>query len=327
MRHVNIKQLRFFLLLMEYRDFGAVAACAQVRIPTVAYNLKILREITADPLFVKRYGRLEPTPGAIRLEKIARQLLDKWIGMVQSDDCNAISFFPGRQCSIGFSSSIGDAAVTEAIGSLCRRFPQHSFIARPVADKAALREFFDTGDVDCAFVVDGDEAPRGVVSTSVMATPRWLISAKQSATTNTKSVHWILLHEDREHGSPLSPFLAHQALMPGHRETVVSSWNLQISLLHSAGGTCPVLGFNLPLVTSNGLTRVFEPAMNFPAWAALHFWTRSHNTDGVVVRGVLDIGTSVLRNALKAFDGHRPIIPRTAQQVPAIVWPPPSQIP
>ena len=322
MRHVNIKQLRFFLLLMEYRDFGAVAACAQVRIPTVAYNLKGLREITADPLFVKRYGRLEPTPGAIRLEKTARQLLDKWIGMVQSDDCNAISFFPGRQYSIGFSSSIGDAAVTETVGSLCRRFPQHSFIARPVADKAALLEFFDTGDVDCAFVVDGDEAPHGVVSTSVMATPRWLISAKS----NTKSVHWILLHEDREHGNPLFPFLANQALMPGHRETVVSSWNLQISLLHSAGGTCPVLGFNLPLVTSKGLTRVLEPATNFPAWAALHFWTRPRNTDGVVVREILDIGTSVLRNALKAFDGHRFITPQATQQALAIVWPPQGQI-
>ena len=59
MRHVSTKLLHVFVLLMEYRDLGAVAACTQGRIPTVAYSLARLREITGDEtpvLFVKGSG-------------------------------------------------------------------------------------------------------------------------------------------------------------------------------------------------------------------------------------------------------------------------------
>lgn len=83
MRHVSTKLLGIFVLLMEYRDLHAVAVRTHGRVPTVAYGLARLREITGDPLFVKRNGMLEPTPHALRMEPTARQILAQWANLIR----------------------------------------------------------------------------------------------------------------------------------------------------------------------------------------------------------------------------------------------------
>jgi hypothetical protein len=89
MRHVSTKLLGVFVLLMEYRDLHAVAVRTHGRVPTVAYGLSRLREITGDPLFVKRNGMLEPTPHALRMEPTARQILAQWANLVRPLDGRA----------------------------------------------------------------------------------------------------------------------------------------------------------------------------------------------------------------------------------------------
>jgi DNA-binding transcriptional LysR family regulator len=89
MRHVSTKLLSVFVLLMEYRDLHAVAVRTHGRVPTVAYGLSRLREITGDPLFVKRNGMLEPTPHALRMEPTARQILAQWANLVSPSDGSA----------------------------------------------------------------------------------------------------------------------------------------------------------------------------------------------------------------------------------------------
>lgn len=305
MRHVSTKLLHVFVLLMEYRDLSAVAACTQGRIPTVAYSLARLREITGDPLFVKRNGTLEPTPHALRLEQTARQILSKWNHLVQPLDSNVQSENTGRRISIGFSSSIGDPVITEILTALCERFPHDSFITRPVIADAALGESLETGKLDCAFVVDGTSVPDTVTPHSILATPRRLVSAARVGSSDDVERDWILLQEDCESGSPLRAFLARQATTPGHRETVVPSWHTQITLLQSAGGICPVLDFNVPLVTRDRKTRLLAPPASFPAWAALHFWMPQCTPDRAILRDIMEVGAAVLRDPLKAIDGRR----------------------
>lgn len=305
MRHVSTKLLHVFVLLMEYRDLGAVAACTQGRIPTVAYSLARLREITGDALFVKRNGTLEPTPHALRLEQTARQILAKWNHLVQPHSGQAQAGHSGRRIAIGFSSSIGDPVITEILTTLCERFPHDSFITRPVIADASLGGSLDTGELDCAFVVDGASVPDCVVPHSILATPRRLVSSTRIGTNDDVESDWILLQEDCESGSPLRAFLTRQATTPGHRETVVPSWHTQITLLQSAGGICPVLDFNVPLVTRDRKTRLLAPPASFPAWAALHFWMPQRTSDRATLRDIMDVGASVLRNPLKAIDGRR----------------------
>lgn len=312
MRHVSTKLLHVFVLLMEYRDLSAVAACTQGRIPTVAYSLARLREITGDALFVKRNGTLEPTPHALRLEQTARQILARWSQLVQPQDQNAIGTGNGRRISIGFSSSIGDPVITEILTTLCERFPHDSFITRPVIADASLGDSLDAGELDCAFVVDGANVPDGVTPHSILATPRRLVSATRNGTNDEAETDWILLQEDCESSSPLHAFLTRRASTPGHRETVVPSWHTQIALLHSAGGICPVLDFNVPIVTRDRKTRLLAPPAAFPAWAALHFWTPQRAEDPTVLRDIMDVGTSILRAPLKAIDGRRHAQPHTA---------------
>ncbi|MGO4307728.1 MULTISPECIES: LysR family transcriptional regulator [unclassified Cupriavidus] len=306
MRHVSTKLLHVFVLLMEYRDLNAVAACTQGRVPTVAYSLARLREITGDALFVKRNGTLEPTPHALRLEQTARQILAKWNLLVRPHDTCASHDTSGRRrISIGFSSSIGDPVITEILTALCEQFPHDSFITRPVIAGATLAANLDNGELDCAFVVDGANVPEGVIPHSILATPRRLVSAARVSGNDDSESDWILLQEDCEASSPLHTFLARQANTPGHRETVVPSWHTQITLLHSAGGICPVLDFNVPLVTRDRKTRLLPPPSNFPSWAALHFWMPEHTPDSAALRDIMDVGTAVLRDPLKAIDGRR----------------------
>ncbi len=305
MRHVSTKLLHVFVLLMEYRDLSAVAACTQGRIPTVAYSLARLREITGDALFVKRNGALEPTPHALRLEHTARQILAKWSQLVQPLDGHAQAGRNGRRISIGFSSSIGDPVITEILTTLCERFPHDSFITRPVIADATLGDSLDAGDLDCAFVVDGSNVPDSVIPHSILATPRRLVSATRGGTSDEAESDWILLQEDCESSSPLHAFLSRRATTPGHRETVVPSWHTQITLLHSAGGICPVLDFNVPLVTRDRKTRLLAPPSSFPAWAALHFWMPQRASDHAALHDIMDVGTSVLRDPLKAIDSRR----------------------
>lgn len=305
MRHVSTKLLHVFVLLMEYRDLSAVAACTQGRIPTVAYSLARLREITGDALFVKRNGTLEPTPHALRLERTARQILARWNQLVQPQDADALPASSGRRISIGFSPSIGDPVITEILTALCERFPRDSFITRPVIADAALGDSLDTGDLDCAFVVDGANVPDSVIPHSILATPRRLVSAARGASKEDAETDWILLQEDCERHSPLHAFLARRANTPGHRETVVPSWHTQITLLHAAGGVCPVLDFNVPLVTRDRKTRLLPPPAAFPAWAALHFWMPQRAPDRTALRDIMDVGASVLRDPLKAIDSRR----------------------
>jgi len=302
MRHVSTKLLHVFVLLMEYRDLSAVAACTQGRIPTVAYSLARLREITGDALFVKRNGTLEPTPHALRLEHTARQILARWNQLVQPQDGAAAAPSNGQRISIGFSPSIGDPVITEILTALCERFPHDSFNTRPVIADASLGDSLDAGELDCAFVVDGANVPDNVIPHSILATPRRLVSATRSGTNDEAETDWILLQEDCQSGSPLHAFLTRRTGTPGHRETVVPSWHAQITLLHAAGGICPVLDFNVPLVTRDRKTRLLAPPAAFPAWAALHFWTPQRAPGRVPLRDIMELGASVLRDPLKAID-------------------------
>ncbi|CAG2155323.1 LysR substrate binding domain protein [compost metagenome] len=311
MRHVSTKLLHVFVLLMEYRDLNAVAACTQGRVPTVAYSLARLREITGDALFVKRNGTLEPTPHALRLEHTARQILAKWNLLVRPLAESAQPGPSGRRISIGFSSSIGDPVITEILSTLCEQFPQDSFVTRPVIADASLAGNLDTGELDCAFVVDGATVPDGVMPHSILATPRRLVSAARAHGPDDAESDWILLQEDCEAGSPLRAFLARQANTPGHRETVVPSWHTQITLLHAAGGICPVLDFNVPLVTRDRKTRLLAPPGSFPGWASLQFWTAEQTPDRVALRDIMDVGAAVLRDPIRAIENRRQGRPET----------------
>ena len=222
MRHVSIKLLRVFVLFMEYRDLQAVAAWAQVRPPTVAYSLNRLRDITKDPLFVNHGGTLEPTPFAVKLERAARQILDKWVEVAQPRDARAIGADAGHRVFVGFSPSIGDPLITYILTALYENFPGHSFSACSVTAHPTMNEIFEADELHCAFVVDGANVRESVVPLNIMATPRRLVSADRHSENGLTGRDWILLQEDCESSSPLRAFLMRHV---SHcRETVVASW-------------------------------------------------------------------------------------------------------
>jgi hypothetical protein len=100
---------------------------------------------------------------------------------------------------------------------------------------------------------------------------------------------------------------------------VVPSWHTQITLLHAAGGICPVLDFNVPLVTRDRKARSLAPPSSFPAWAALHFWMPQSLMTAPSLRDIMDVGASVLRDPLKAIDGRR----QAHNQPGLLQWPDP----
>lgn len=313
MRHVSTKLLQIFVLLMEYRDLGAVAAYTRGRVPTVAYSLARLREITGDPLFVKRKGVLEPTPHALRLEQTARLMLAKWAQIVRGDEPPPEAAAHGARISIGFSASIGDPVITEILTALCEQFPHNHFVTRPVRADAALSRHLEQGEIDCAFVIDSQYAAAGIAQHSILATPRRLVSAARPGSEAEPHAdgHWILLQEDSEPGSPLRTYLARHAGDPGHRETVAPSWHTQISLLRATGGICPLLDFNVPLVARDQPTRLLPTPNSFPDWAALHFWMPAR-TRATALHEMMEIGSAILRDPAKALEQRRAASERQA---------------
>ncbi|WP_454727193.1 MULTISPECIES: LysR substrate-binding domain-containing protein [Cupriavidus] len=308
MRHVSTKLLHVFVLLMEYRDIGAVAACTQSRVPTIAYSLARLREITGDALFIRRNGTLEPTAHALRLEQTARQFLAKWSQLLQpAAPASQPAASPQRRIAIGFSPSIGDPVITEILTSLCEQFPGDRFLTRPVFADAALAGQLGSGELDCAFVVDSHCVPDQVAMHNIMATPRRLVSVARpgSAPRAEDDNEWILLQEDTEPGSPLQAFLNRLAHDPAYRETVVPSWQTQVALLFAAGGICPLLDFNVPLLARDHKTRLLAPPGGFPTWAALHFWAPARTSAGEALRGVMETGSAVLHDPAGAIGRRR----------------------
>ncbi|WP_029050325.1 LysR family transcriptional regulator [Cupriavidus sp. amp6] len=301
-RHVNTKLLQVFVLVMEYRNLGAVAACTQRSVSTVSYSLDRLGEITGDPLFFKGNGILVPTPHAIHLEKIARQILAIWGDLVRRrEEVTTKRQEGGRRVAIGFSASIGDPLITEILFALGEEFPQDTFVTRSVIADAVLASLLDAGELDCAFVVDSGHHPERVRQHNIVATQRRLVGATRRVNEDKSENAWILLQEDSEPSSPLRAFLSRQAGTPGYRETVVPSWHAQITLLHSAGGICSLLDYNVPLVTRERETQLLALPCSFPKWAALNFWGAERSCDQRVVSDVMEVGRAVLRDPLKAI--------------------------
>ncbi|MNS83719.1 hypothetical protein D3C86_1946040 [compost metagenome] len=89
------------------------------------------------------------------------------------------------------------------------------------------------------------------------------------------------------------------------------SWHTQITLLHAAGGICPVLDFNVPLVTRDRKTRLLAPPGSFPGWASLQFWTAEQTPDRVALRDIMDVGAAVLRDPIRAIENRRQGRPET----------------
>ncbi len=134
MRHVSTKLLGIFVLLMEYRDLHAVAVRTHGRVPTVAYGLARLREITGDPLFVKRNGMLEPTPHALRMEPTARQILAQWANLI-------------RPCQSGTNTPANGALDLDAVALHCGGKPMAEASPPPAGGSLAQRERHRLGEV------------------------------------------------------------------------------------------------------------------------------------------------------------------------------------
>ncbi|MGN5476813.1 helix-turn-helix domain-containing protein [Cupriavidus basilensis] len=69
LRHIDFKALDVFLQVMRHGSIGSAAAALGMRVPTVVYAIRKLREVTGDQLFLERRGSLVPTVRGLKLEK------------------------------------------------------------------------------------------------------------------------------------------------------------------------------------------------------------------------------------------------------------------
>jgi DNA-binding transcriptional LysR family regulator len=205
--------------------------------------------------------------------------------------------------SIGFSPSIGEPVMAEILTALCERFPQNRFVTRTIVGDARLAASLDSGEIDCAFVVDSSFVPERVSWHNILVTPRRILSAAPGGKDGPTdaSTDWILLQEDSEDGSPIRNFLSHRARARSHRETVVPSWQTQIALLQATGGTCAILDFNVTLVPRDDRMRVIAPPSSFPKSATLQFWTQARTSGSQSLIEIRDIATTILQDPGKAI--------------------------
>ncbi|MGY8527484.1 LysR substrate-binding domain-containing protein [Paracidovorax citrulli] len=300
MRHVNTRLLHVFVLLMEYRDVNAVALCIGARRATVAYSLDRLRDITGDALFARRNGVMAPTSRAIQLEPIVRRLLEHWSALVPQQPPEP-PLHAGADAdgplTIGMAPSMGDQVMARILMLLVRKYPRRRFVAKHVqAEPAALAQDLSRGELDCAFVVDIPHMPEQIAFHHICAARRLLVCGSRPEIADHPSlVHdWILLAEDAAMDSPMGNFLKGQAQRGAYRQTIVPSWQSQMTLLLGAGGICPMLDFNFDASMETARARRLPLPPGFPAWAAVHFWTTARTAHHALMQAVRDAGKEVL---------------------------------
>lgn len=310
MRHVNTRLLHVFVLLMEYRDLNAVALCIGARRATVEYSLDRLRDITGDALFTRQNRVMEPTSRAIQLEPIVRRLLAHWNALVPRQTPEApvqANEDTDGVLTIGMAPSMGDQVMARILMLLCRKYPRQRFVARHVrAEPAALARDLSQGELDCAFVVDIPHMPEQIAFHHICAARRLLVCGSRPETADPPSlVHdWILLAEDASMDSPMGNFLKAEAQRGAYRQTIVPSWQSQITLLLGAGGICPMLDFNFDASMETASTRRLPSPPGFPGWAAVHFWTTARSANHALMHAVRDAGKDVLGEGRCATPAH-----------------------
>lgn len=155
-KSVDLRQLRYFLQIVERKSFGKAAAALRMAQPALSQQIRRLEDDLGVRLLVRHAAGVTPTSAGETLARHARLILDAAnIARQETIDCAEV--VTGR-VSIGLPTPIALAFGTEIVRSLLARYPKVAF--NLIQDRSVhLEQMLLEGALDLALCYNPTPTP------------------------------------------------------------------------------------------------------------------------------------------------------------------------
>lgn len=157
---MELRQLRYFLSIIEHGSISRAAEVLHVAQPALSVHLKRLEQEFGCELVHRTTRGVVPTESGRRLAQRAQSLLGVMADLV--DDVRGVEASPAGPAVIGIPTSLGTILTVPLVKAIRERFP--AIRLRVVeALSGHMQDWVLSGSVDLA-VVFGTEFPRGLTA-------------------------------------------------------------------------------------------------------------------------------------------------------------------
>lgn len=159
-RKMELRQLRYFLSIVEHGSVSRAAEALHVAQPALSLHLKRLETEFGCQLLHRSTRGVTPTESGGRLAQRARVLLGEVSSL--ADDVRGVEAVPAGPVVIGIPTSLGTVLTVPLVKRIRERFPDIRLRVME-ALSGHMREWASSGEVDLA-VVFGTETPPGLTT-------------------------------------------------------------------------------------------------------------------------------------------------------------------
>jgi DNA-binding transcriptional LysR family regulator len=173
-KRIGLKQIEYFRAIMETGTVSAAAGLLNVSQPNVSRMLKYTESRLSFSLFVRRKGRLVPTPEAQALFWEVQSLHRHLESLQEAVERIALGH-TGRFC-VGVSPSLGRYVVPSLISRLCRDLPALA-VKLDILSVSQVIDYLAFGQGECACTIFPVKHPQ--IQSEVFATGALLCAVPQ----------------------------------------------------------------------------------------------------------------------------------------------------
>ncbi|MBQ4846192.1 LysR family transcriptional regulator [Pseudoalteromonas sp. MMG005] len=147
---LDVRQMRLLLLLLDKKSISRVAESLNVSQQAVSIQLKILRDIFQDTLFVRHGHGVAPTPKAIKLGLMLKDIVKALEDSVQPEEFNAKNI---NKTIVISATDYAQQVITTALFSHIRRVAPGIKLIITELEIETLTQSLTAGDVDLAITI------------------------------------------------------------------------------------------------------------------------------------------------------------------------------
>ena len=153
---LNLNLLKIFIVLMEKQSISKTADAVCLSQPAVSHALKKLREYFDDPLFIKKYSGVIPTPKSHELFDQIEPLMRNLSQVIETDPFDAAT--SNKTFTIGMSDYIASFMLPSLTSEVIHSAPFVTIKAE-VLNRPEQSKWLEDYRVDCAIGVY-DQRPK-----------------------------------------------------------------------------------------------------------------------------------------------------------------------
>lgn len=230
---VTIKQLRYFVDVVEQRGFTAAARVLHIAQPALSRQIAQLEDDLGERLLVRQSDGVVPTDAGMRLYDLARSILERVNGA--QEEVRGQQSEPQGRVSVALPTTGGTDLITELVRVCAVELPK---IALQVIDGVSTQtgHVLESGMVDFGVVPNADEVP-GIESEPLFHEHLFLVRRAEGSGVQPTEVPLAIVAATPLVMGPRSMHLRR------YLEQQVSALGLAIHLAHEQRSANTIAGF------------------------------------------------------------------------------------